>query len=303
MRLESLIKLTHSVEKYTAGRVFRKTIDSIIEKHLAGTPSEDQNPKTQTKDFFEKDGHTLVQDRRTVKFLSNFVLEPEYMVTRSSETSGGGNIRENLYCFRMIVRNDNFDEPQVSKIMLRSSDFDSLKAFQEATQKVGDHGSIARGVPSGQIHPVDQGRQIRQRLLDQNFGRFVAIHWDDLTLSRRYSLIRAMLQGGRANDLLGVAYAENHKQGKTRFLLIHPGYTNSGTNHVKQPWKTIMRLMGGLFAQPVERSIRPIIRLMDDPPPQPLSAWDRGRPVDLSLPSLDKADALKLYELTKHLLE
>gem|GEM_PF-4010788 len=27
-----------------------------------------------------------------------------------------------------------------------------------------------------------------------------------------------------------------------------------------------------------------------------------GRPVDLSLPSLDKADALKLYELTKHLL-
>lgn len=129
-----------------------------------------------------------------------------------------------------------------------------------------------------------------------------SIHWDDLTLSRRYSLIRAMLQGGRANDLLGVAYAENHKQGKTRFLLIHPGYTNSGTNHVKQPWKTIMRLMGGLFAQPVERSIRPIIRLMDDPPPQPLSAWDRGRPVDLSLPSLDKADALKLYDLTKHLL-
>jgi NAD(P)-dependent dehydrogenase (short-subunit alcohol dehydrogenase family) len=129
-----------------------------------------------------------------------------------------------------------------------------------------------------------------------------SVHWDDLTLRQGYSLIRATLQGGRANDLLGVAYAENHKHGKTRFLLIHPGYTNSGTNHVKQPWRAIMRLMGELFAQPVERSIRPIIRLMDNPPPQPLIAWDRNRPVNLSLPTLDKTNALKLYELTKHLL-
>ena len=129
-----------------------------------------------------------------------------------------------------------------------------------------------------------------------------AIHWDDLTLQHRYSLIRATLQAGRANDLLGVAYAENHKHGKTRFVLIHPGYTNSGTNHVKQPWRTVMRLMGSLFARPVERSIQPIIRLMDDPPPQPLIAWDRERPVDLSLPTLDRANALRLYEMTRHLL-
>ena len=126
------IKLTHSVEKYTGGRVSRKTIDSIIDKYFEGTLFKNFNPKT----IVEKDGHTFVQDRRTTKFLSNFVLEPEYMVTRSSDTNGGGNIHENLYCFQMIVRNNNFDEPQVSKIMLRASDFDSLKVFQEATQKV-----------------------------------------------------------------------------------------------------------------------------------------------------------------------
>lgn len=63
-----------------------------------------------------------------------------------------------------------------------------------------------------------------------------------------------------------------------------------------------MRLMGRLFARPVERSIQPMIRLMDDPPPQPLIAWDRDRPVDLSLPTLDRTNALRLYELTKHLL-
>ncbi|WP_433939867.1 SDR family NAD(P)-dependent oxidoreductase [Paenibacillus lautus] len=129
-----------------------------------------------------------------------------------------------------------------------------------------------------------------------------AVHYDDLTLQQGYGLLKATLQGGRANDLLGVAYAENHKTGKTRFILNHPGYTHSGTNHLAQPFKGILRVMGKLFAQQVERSIQPIIKLMDNPPSQPLIAWDRTKPVDLDLPTLSKKDALKLYQLTKHIL-
>ncbi len=128
------------------------------------------------------------------------------------------------------------------------------------------------------------------------------IHWDDLNLENKYGLLKATLQGGRANDLLGVAYAENHKNAKTSFILNHPGYTNSGTNHLAQPFKSILRVMGRLFAQPVNKSIRPMITLMDNPPPQPLIAWDRTKAVDLSLPTLNKADAMKLYQLTKHVL-
>lgn len=128
------------------------------------------------------------------------------------------------------------------------------------------------------------------------------IHWEDLTLKNGYGLLKATLQGGRANDLLGVAYAENHKNGKTRFILNHPGYTNSGTNHLTQPFKGILQVMGKLFAQPVKKSIQPIIRLMENPPPQSLIAWDRTKSVDLSLPTLKKEDALKLYDLTKHIL-
>ncbi|WP_108992767.1 SDR family NAD(P)-dependent oxidoreductase [Paenibacillus agaridevorans] len=128
------------------------------------------------------------------------------------------------------------------------------------------------------------------------------IHWDDLNLQNKYGLLKATLQGGRANDLLGVAYAENNKNAKTRFILNHPGYTNSGTNHLAQPFKSIMRIMGKLFAQPVDKSIQPIIKLMDHPPSQPLIAWDRTKAVDLSLSTLNKLDAMKLYQLTKHLL-
>lgn len=128
------------------------------------------------------------------------------------------------------------------------------------------------------------------------------IHWDDLTLQNGYSMIKATLQGGRANDLLGVAYADNHKDGKTRFILNHPGYTNSGTNHLKQPLKGILLVLGKLFAQPVEKSIQPVIKLIDNPPQQPLIAWDRTKPVDLNLPSLNATNAQRLYKLTEHLL-
>ncbi|WP_459965125.1 SDR family NAD(P)-dependent oxidoreductase [Paenibacillus sp. JCM 10914] len=128
------------------------------------------------------------------------------------------------------------------------------------------------------------------------------IHWNDLNLQHKYGVLKATLQGGRANDLLGVAYAENNKNAKTRFILNHPGYTHSGTNHLAQPFKTILHVMGKLFAQPVDKSIGPIIKLMDNPPSQPLIAWDRTKAVDLSLPTLNKQDAMKLYRLTQHIL-
>lgn len=128
------------------------------------------------------------------------------------------------------------------------------------------------------------------------------ICWEDLTLQEGYGIIKATLQGGRANDLLGAAYAEHHRQGKTRFILFHPGFTDSGTNHLSQPWKGVLKVIAKFFAQPVEKSIQPAIRLMDNPPPQPLVPWDRDRALDLGLPTLNKENAEKLYQMTKHVL-
>lgn len=130
------------------------------------------------------------------------------------------------------------------------------------------------------------------------------IHWDDLSLARGFGMLAATLQGGRANDLLGVHYVRNHPTGRTRFVLDHPGYTDSGTNHTPQPLRTVLRLLGRLLAQSPERAVAPIIELIDAPPTeQRLIAWDRDRPVDLSLPTLDPSNAQRLYELTKHLVE
>jgi NAD(P)-dependent dehydrogenase (short-subunit alcohol dehydrogenase family) len=126
------------------------------------------------------------------------------------------------------------------------------------------------------------------------------IHWDDLGLKHGYGAIKATLQGGRATDLLGVAYAAGHAN--IRFLLHHPGFTDSGTGTLSQPARSIVKMLAKLFAQPVARSIEPIIELMDDPPEGALLAYDRREPIDLSLPTLDPGDARRLYDLTGHLL-
>ncbi|NUO99378.1 MAG: SDR family NAD(P)-dependent oxidoreductase [Nonomuraea sp.] len=128
------------------------------------------------------------------------------------------------------------------------------------------------------------------------------IQWDDLSLEHGYSGLRAMLQGGRATDLLGVAYAANHPSGRTRYLLHHPGFTDSGTGSLAQPAKTIVKLLAKVLAKPVDKSIEPIIELMADPPEGRLLAYDRRTPVDPSLPTLDPDAARRLYELTSHLL-
>ncbi|MFF4414274.1 SDR family NAD(P)-dependent oxidoreductase [Streptosporangium sp. NPDC001559] len=129
------------------------------------------------------------------------------------------------------------------------------------------------------------------------------IHWDDLSLQRGYGGIRALLQGGRATDLLGVAYAANHPDGRVRYLLHHPGFTDSGTDSLGQPAKAAVKLLARIAAQPVEKAIAPIIELMDDPPGGgDLLAYDRRRPLDPALSSLDPDAARRLYDLTAHLL-
>ncbi|MGW0433450.1 SDR family NAD(P)-dependent oxidoreductase [Micromonospora sp. NPDC003197] len=129
-----------------------------------------------------------------------------------------------------------------------------------------------------------------------------AIHWDDLQLERRYSTVRAQLQAGRANDLLGVAFAQR-AAGKAAYVMYHPGFTRSGDLSVLSPLQRgIIRLLARFAARPVETSIRPIVEFIDHPPRAALTAIDRGKPVNPSLKTLDPGDADRLATLTEQLL-
>jgi NAD(P)-dependent dehydrogenase (short-subunit alcohol dehydrogenase family) len=128
------------------------------------------------------------------------------------------------------------------------------------------------------------------------------IAWDDLQLNRRYSPIRAQLQAGRANDLLGVAFADQGV-GRARFVLYHPGFTRSGDLSPLNPiLRVLIRTLAKVAARPVAASVHPIHEFVDTPPRQPLTAIDRGKPVDPSLKTLNPDDARRLATITDELL-
>lgn len=129
-----------------------------------------------------------------------------------------------------------------------------------------------------------------------------AVNWTDPQLTGEYSAIRAQLQAGRANDLLGVSFAE--KFGDTiPFVLYHPGFTRSGDlSALPLPARTMIRILTAIRARPIAESIRPLHDFVDHPPHAPLTAIDRDRTLNLSLPTLDPTAARRLDALTEELL-
>nr|WP_198151982.1 SDR family NAD(P)-dependent oxidoreductase [Kibdelosporangium sp. MJ126-NF4] len=119
------------------------------------------------------------------------------------------------------------------------------------------------------------------------------VQWDDMQLTRRYGVVRAQLQAGRANDLLGVSFAAQRR--RTRYVMYHPGFTRSG------PQGPVVRLLAKAFARPVAESVAPIVDWISQPPEEPLTASDRGKPVPLSLRTLSPDDAARLDARTKGL--
>lgn len=128
------------------------------------------------------------------------------------------------------------------------------------------------------------------------------IHWDDLRLEHRYGTVRAQLQAGRANDLLGVAHAA--RPGETvPYVLYHPGFTRSGDlGPLPAPARLLIRALARVAARPVEESVAPVHGFVDNPPKAPLTAIDRGRSLPLDLPTLAPGDAERLAEVTRELL-
>jgi NAD(P)-dependent dehydrogenase (short-subunit alcohol dehydrogenase family) len=128
------------------------------------------------------------------------------------------------------------------------------------------------------------------------------VHWDDLQLEHGYRMVTAQLQAGRANDLLGVAFSAAPSNA-VPYVLYHPGFTRSGDlTPLPAVLRVAIRAAARVAARPIEKSIAPIDRLIDQPPEVPLTAIDRGRALPLTLPTLDAGDAERLAVATAALL-
>jgi NAD(P)-dependent dehydrogenase (short-subunit alcohol dehydrogenase family) len=124
------------------------------------------------------------------------------------------------------------------------------------------------------------------------------IAWDDLQLTRGYSLLRAVLQGARANDLLGVGFTHQDPDSRIRYVLYNPLFVDSGMHRqFRQPLRTLIGAAAGLLGSSVDRAADRLLPILADPPAAPLTALRRTRPVNLDRPEFNPTDAARLYEV------
>ncbi|MEV0717343.1 hypothetical protein, partial [Asanoa sp. NPDC050611] len=119
------------------------------------------------------------------------------------------------------------------------------------------------------------------------------IHWDDLQLTRGYTMFKATMQGARANDLLGTAFAA--KASPVRYVLYNPLLVNSGMHRqLTQPWRSLTGAAAAAFGATVDSVAADLADLLDDPPPARLTALRRAKAVPLTRREFDATDAARL---------
>jgi NAD(P)-dependent dehydrogenase (short-subunit alcohol dehydrogenase family) len=144
-------------------------------------------------------------------------------------------------------------------------------------------------------HGLDAGLVVAFSAPGVTAGR---VHWDDPQLTSGYSGVKAQLQAGRMNDLLGVAVAEEKP-----YVLFHPGFTRTNAiSQIPQPMRTVIRALEKVAARTVAEAIRPVLDVIDEPPSAGFHPIDRGKPVDPALKTFDRADAARLADLTREVV-
>ncbi|MET9080728.1 SDR family NAD(P)-dependent oxidoreductase [Streptomyces sp. NPDC004237] len=129
------------------------------------------------------------------------------------------------------------------------------------------------------------------------------MQFDDLQLRKSYSGMRVSTQTARRNDLLGVSFTQVHPDARTRYVLYAPGLVATGIGDaMKQPMRTLYKVLSRLFAAPVAKAIVPMIELIDNRPEAALTAFNRGKPLPLDGPAFDPADAERLQKTTADLV-
>ncbi len=133
-------------------------------------------------------------------------------------------------------------------------------------------------------------------------GHDTPIDWDDLQSARNYDGVRAMFMTGRLNDLHGVTFAERHAD-RASYVLFHPGTTSTGfVGEFDRPTAAYIEQQK-LLSKPATDVVPPILRLLDDPPKEPLSAFNMYNELSIRSPLFSPASAARLEDITAQLLD
>ncbi|MBC3987333.1 hypothetical protein H8N00_00070 [Streptomyces sp. AC563] len=107
----------------------------------------------------------------------------------------------------------------------------------------------------------------------------------------------------RANDLLGAAYPSLHPNTPIRYVGYHPGVVSTGMpRHLPPPWRALTRATFAVLATSVPQAVAPMTHLLDEPPADAFSAYQRKRRLAVTGRAFDEAAAARLHEVTRELI-
>ncbi|MDW3847718.1 hypothetical protein NMK34_14025 [Micromonospora sp. BRA006-A] len=102
------------------------------------------------------------------------------------------------------------------------------------------------------------------------------VRWTDPQMTAGYSAVAAQLQAGRADDLLGVGFAQRSGS-RARYVLYRPGFTRSGDRSaLPLVVRGLLAVAAAVAARSVVDAVAPIHRFLDAPPTAPVTAVGRG---------------------------
>ena len=130
-----------------------------------------------------------------------------------------------------------------------------------------------------------------------------AMNWDDLQFTAKHSGSKVWAQTRRANELLAVGFAREHRTSEIKYVMFNPVYVRSSfSGEFAKPVRFVISALGALFAKPAEEAIQPIVELIERPPAQELSFYKAAEKQDRTPTQVDVEDAERLYRETKRIL-
>lgn len=127
------------------------------------------------------------------------------------------------------------------------------------------------------------------------------VNWNDLQHKNNFPAQKVMMHGSRLNDLSGVAFTVNDKVGKIKYILYNPmAVQTPGMTEVSG---TMMKLIYKVIGKSVEKAVLPITLLLDKPPAAALTAYRERNGLNLTLPTYNRENAKKLYNITVQMLK
>lgn len=252
--------------------------------------------------------HYLGQGNRVIA-IGSTQAKGDALTAQAARINAGGQLRfvradvTSVHATRLLADDLAGGEPVIDALALCAQRY--RLSGPRLTTAEGHEYALALGYLSRFVlsHALRALLEAAERPIIMNVGTpgvpLGRVRWDDLQFTARYSATGAILQAFRANDLLAAGYADVHPGTTISYVAYNPGMVSTGmTDALPRPLRGVLALAAGS----VPKAIRPMVTLLDAPPPAPFAAYWGGRALPTGRPAFERTAARRLHDLTMSLI-